>query len=229
MPITTTITPFAGTLPARTQPPATFNTKVDAKLTWDTIHALEEISWTAEVNVLADELNAIDVRAAEAVVNAAASAASAMAITNFKGQWADLSGVLSLPASVLHDDVLWILINPLANITTSEPGVSTDWLNFNDFGSVAQRAEHEAMVDPHPQYGVSTNNLSDLANADAALINLGGTTIGKSVFKLTNSISVKFLRLNADNTVTARTADEARSDLKAQQGLLFEAGLFGGL
>jgi hypothetical protein len=44
---------------------------------------------------------------------------------------------------------------------------------------------------------------------------LGGTTIGQSMFTLTNPSAITFPRFNADNTVTARTAAIFRSDIGA--------------
>lgn len=40
-----------------------------------------------------------------------------------------------------------------------------------------------------------------------------GTTVGRALFALTNPSAVRFLRINADNTVTARTDSEMRTDL----------------
>jgi hypothetical protein len=44
---------------------------------------------------------------------------------------------------------------------------------------------------------------------------LGGTTIGQSMFTLTNPSAITFPRFNIDNTVTARTAANFRSDIGA--------------
>jgi hypothetical protein len=44
---------------------------------------------------------------------------------------------------------------------------------------------------------------------------LGGTTIGQSMFTLTNPSAITFPRFNADNTVTGRTAANFRSDIGA--------------
>ena len=44
---------------------------------------------------------------------------------------------------------------------------------------------------------------------------LGGTTIGQSMFTLTNPSAITFPRFNADNTVEARTAANFRSDIGA--------------
>jgi hypothetical protein len=47
---------------------------------------------------------------------------------------------------------------------------------------------------------------------------LGATTVGSNIFTLTNPSAVTFLRINADNTVTARSAANFRSDIGAGTG-----------
>lgn len=61
-------------------------------------------------------------------VNAAAS--GALASSNFKGSWAALTGAMSIPASVLHADTLWLLVTNTSDITADEPGVSAKWLDL---------------------------------------------------------------------------------------------------
>jgi hypothetical protein len=51
--------------------------------------------------------------------------------------------------------------------------------------------------------------------ASTGRTSLGGTTIGQSMFTLTNPSAITFPRFNADNTVTARTAANFRSDIGA--------------
>ncbi len=65
-----------------------------------------------------------------AVEAAAAASASAVATSaaNFVGSWASLTGALTVPASVYHNGALWTLLNNLANVTTSQPGVTADWV-----------------------------------------------------------------------------------------------------
>ena len=46
-----------------------------------------------------------------------------------------------------------------------------------------------------------------------ARTNLGATTVGSNVFTLTNPSAITFLRINADNTVTARSASDFKTDL----------------
>jgi len=67
-------------------------------------------------------------------------------------------------------------------------------------------------------YLTAANNLSDLVSAPTALTNLGGTTVGKNFFTLTNPSAVRYIKINADNTVSTRTAAQMLSDLGAGAG-----------
>lgn len=62
---------------------------------------------------------------------------------------------------------------------------------------------------------LAANNLSDLTTPATALTNLGGTTVGKALFTLSNPNAIRFIRINADNSVTARTAAELLADIVA--------------
>ncbi len=44
------------------------------------------------------------------------------------GLWSSLTGALNKPASVFHNGAVWKLLNNLADVTTSQPGVTADWL-----------------------------------------------------------------------------------------------------
>lgn len=60
--------------------------------------------------------------------------------------------------------------------------------------------------------------LLDDSNAAAQRTTLGASTVGSNLFTLTNPSAVAFLRVNADNTVTARSAADFRSDIGAGTG-----------
>lgn len=45
---------------------------------------------------------------------------------------------------------------------------------------------------------------------------LGGTTVGQNIFTLTNPGAITFLRLNADNTVTTRSATNFKTDISLE-------------
>ena len=56
------------------------------------------------------------------------AANAAESIVNFKGRWSDLTGALAIPATVLHNDAFWVLLENLTDVTLSEPSdVNSDW------------------------------------------------------------------------------------------------------
>lgn len=52
---------------------------------------------------------------------------AARSIANFVGDWSSLTGPLSKPATVRHKGSVYALLNNLADVTASEPGVTADW------------------------------------------------------------------------------------------------------
>ncbi|HEU4574616.1 MAG TPA: hypothetical protein VFS36_06400 [Chitinophagaceae bacterium] len=66
-----------------------------------------------------------------------------------------------------------------------------------------------------PNALLKASNLSDLTNAATARTNLGATTVGANLFTATNPTAVRWIRVNADNTVSFRSAAETISDLGA--------------
>jgi hypothetical protein len=96
-----------------------------------------------EANALAAAVNADAVAAAAsesaaAVSEAAAesSALTAEAAANFAGAWSGLTGALNKPAQVYHVNQLWTLLNNLAAVETSEPGVTADWLRVTQAANI---------------------------------------------------------------------------------------------
>lgn len=62
------------------------------------------------------------------------------------------------------------------------------------------------------------NGGTGASTADNALTNLGGTTVGVNVFKLTNPGAITFPRFNANNTVSALSAADFRTAIGAGTG-----------
>jgi hypothetical protein len=60
---------------------------------------------------------------------------AAQSVANFKGAWANLSGALNMPAVVYHNGKFWALLNNLANVALSEPGVTGDWAKAGGGGA----------------------------------------------------------------------------------------------
>ena len=140
----TTITQTIPSLgsPPLTSDPTNFDTRADT-LYGTSLPAVITATntWSGQANVVAGEVNDDSVAAAASAVAAAASSVSASghaatALTyslnaagsaNFMGAWSSLTGALNKPASVSHAGRVWLLLNNLANVTTSEPGVTADW------------------------------------------------------------------------------------------------------
>ena len=104
-----------------------------------TARKLEHLRWEKEVLSpgalalgTASYNNALDAQGSATAADAsktaaAASEANVAALANFKGAWSALTGALNKPASVFHNGAFWTLLNNLADVTTSQPGVTADW------------------------------------------------------------------------------------------------------
>ena len=130
--------------PSRSDP-VSFATRGDAFLGALPTFATEANALSAEVN--ANAINAANSAsfAGLSATNAASSSQIALAAANFKGLWSSLTGALSQPASVKHNNRFWLLLNNLSNVTTSQPGVSADW-TATDVGSLIQNFSSSSTV-----------------------------------------------------------------------------------
>lgn len=120
------ITPLP-TPPSR-QDPLNFATRADAFLG-------QLPQFATEANDLALDVNAKQVAAASSASSAATSASSAStsanaaaAAANYRGEWADLTGSLTVPTTVSYAGNIWILTGNIADVTAHTPGVSSVWL-----------------------------------------------------------------------------------------------------
>lgn len=100
-----------------------------------------------------------------------------LANANFAGQWSAQTGAKSPPYSVRHEpagetDQVWMLNNPIADITLSEPSISNpDWFSIGVIGTTAPdsdalggetAAQWQAKID-NLQDQVNTNRIFSLA------------------------------------------------------------------
>lgn len=74
---------------------------------------------------------------------------------NFAGEWGDLTGSLSIPASVYHGGAYWVLLRNLADVTLSEPGVSSDWASIDTNIIAWQAINTNTALISHGRYAVN--------------------------------------------------------------------------
>ena len=80
---------------------------------------------SAAASAVASEASAVNSEAS-AVTSEAASVVS-LSAANYIGEWSTLSGAAFIYASVSHNDSFYMLLVSLADVTSSEPGVTADW------------------------------------------------------------------------------------------------------
>lgn len=98
----------------------TFGTEADAWLAWWEI-------WAGDVDTMQESL----ARLMPIILNAVQASNVALVAANYKGNWSELSGALTQPASVKHNGNYWLLNTDLADVTTSEPSnANTDWEQY---------------------------------------------------------------------------------------------------
>jgi len=90
------------------------------------------LTWTAEQLTFVEQKKQEVISASEASAASATAAAQAQAaaesVANFKGRYADLSGALNRPATVLDNNRFWVLLVDLPNVTASAPSDNNpDW------------------------------------------------------------------------------------------------------
>lgn len=62
-----------------------------------------------------------------ALNDAATAASGALAASHYKGAWSTLTGPLAIPATVVHNGSLYMLLESVADVTAEVPGVSANW------------------------------------------------------------------------------------------------------
>jgi hypothetical protein len=94
----------------------------------DAVDAEASISpYYSDISNITNNLEDIQNASANAIL-AKDSSDIAVATSNNKGSWENLTGSLSVPASVVYGGKVWILLNDMADVTASVPSIdNTDW------------------------------------------------------------------------------------------------------
>lgn len=167
MSITTEVTQLPPA-PQRSDAPADFIQKADAHVASLSQFVTELNQVTTEVNQTVqdaeDQTTQAVADAQDAAADASASAAraqdaaqAAQAAANFAGAWSNLTGAYSAGISAEHAGSIWLLLNDVADITASEPGVSSDWL--------LATSANESVVDPSTLTFAAVNEFQNSAVA----------------------------------------------------------------
>ena len=138
------------------------------------------------VGVLSPGANTIGNQAYQNALAASESAEMAKSSAAFVGDWVDLSGALSMPASVFHIGRFWALRTNLANVALSTPSdVSADWvaigpidaagLSFDNTASGLTASNAQAAIDEVRAKSINTRNLFHNAELENVFRNGGAT------------------------------------------------------
>lgn len=133
MPIVTPTPIAAGpSVPNSNDPETTFDAQFEAFLAWQRNTLAPGVN--AQSQAAFDNASASQASATAAQASALASEASAvtsLASSNFRGDWATLTGALNKPASVAHAGRTWLLLSDLADVTAAVPGASASWRAYD--------------------------------------------------------------------------------------------------
>lgn len=157
-------------------------------------------TFTTEANAQADTVNIQTALTTASSAVSAASSKAALGAANYKGLWSSLTGALAVPASATHSNIAWLLVNNVADVTLSQPGVSADWVTLGpqpfEIGdikqsTVAQDANwlscdgSEYTTATYPTLGAALPNTSyDLQNSSATMFS---TSAGSVAYNGTNT------------------------------------------
>lgn len=148
--------PAAVPIPSRlTDSQTAFDAKTDTYLNWQAIFRDWLSGLVTWCSTFIAEITATQVAIDSAATAAIGAADAALAASNFKGLWVDLAGPLNKPACVKHGGRFWLLLNNLANVAASEPGVSADWTS-TDAGVLVQEITASTAMVPGVRYVVKT-------------------------------------------------------------------------
>ena len=88
-------------------------------------------TWIDEANEFADAVDATEISIQDAVVQVESISGTIFATANYVGRWIDLSGPLNMPATVSHENRIWVLQQDVTEVSDTEPGTDPAvWLDY---------------------------------------------------------------------------------------------------
>ncbi len=162
MPVTApSLAPTLPEWPSLSDTEAVFDTKADAV-------GAAMPGTVAAINALASNLYG-NAQYVESAANAG------LASSNFKGNWASLTGALNVPASAYHNGMYWQLLANLANVTTDQPGVTANWVLLPGPADACNFLDNGGLLIQQVT-GTTLTSSSNHSNADRFYVAAGGGT-----------------------------------------------------
>lgn len=174
---------FTGTVPVLGQPSNVFNPAVQDLTNYETSLAPAFNVTIGEINDATAAITASETNAAQSAVDAQNAAEAAESSSNYVGPWSTLTGAYNLGITTSHSGKTWRLDVSLADITTSEPGVSGDYTDVTGVKA-------------------DTDNTFTGINTFSAAVNEAGVTVTSTANSLVIDCSLgnKFTHVLTENT-----------------------------
>jgi hypothetical protein len=202
----TTITQTIPSLgsPPLTSDPSSFDTRADTLYGTSLPAVITAVNtWSGQANTVAGEVNTDKLAAEAASAAAAASAGDSLAYSvlsagsaNLAGAWSAQTGAVAPPYSVTHEGRIWVLLNALADVTASEPGITADWLSTGSL-SITVRTSNTILAADDYGSNIQYTGAGNFTQTFAAV-----STLGAGFYLYLRNDTTGNITLNPDGSET---------------------------